>query len=154
MDFEEGEIEPVDDETATNKNKLQLDCEIGITENKKHNSHLKAADIDRADIEGFPPELGCFGLLEGVELLLLDDLVGDIIGPPYGGVELPALLELLLFWLTLGLLSGFWRADGGPINVPLEQGILLLLLPEEGEGDFSSSRRRLRSFLSRSNEPL
>ena len=45
---------------------------------KKIDSHFKA-DIDRADMDGLPPELGCFGLLEGVELLL-PDLDGEVNG--------------------------------------------------------------------------
>lgn len=52
-------------------------------------------------------------------------------------------LLLLLFWPSFGLL-------GGPIKVEEEEHFILLGLPEGEEEDLSSSRRRFRSFRSRS----
>ena len=110
------------------------------------------ADIDRVDIDGLPPELGCFGLLDGVELLLLLDFEGEVKGLVVeGGVEPLELVLLLLLWLNLGLESIFKSAPGGPISVALRHIIFVGLPPLPPlEGDFSPSRRRFLSFLSRS----
>jgi hypothetical protein len=111
------------------------------------------ADIERADIDGLPPELGCLGLLDGVELLLLD-LEGEVRGLKLafvGGVELLLLPLLLLLWFSLGLESIFNKAPGGPIRVALRFIILVGFPPLPPlEGDFSPSLLRFLSFLSRS----
>ena len=84
-----------------------------------------------ADKEGLPPELGCLGLLDGVDTLLLIDFEGELWG--------------LSARVGLQFDSGF-RTVGGPIKLELKPIILAGLPPLLV--NFSSSRRRLRSFLS------
>ena len=91
-------------------------------------------------MDGLPPGLRCLGLLEGVELLLLDR-EGEAIGLMDADI-LPC--ELLL---RLGLASAL-STEGGPMRVELTQTILLGLSPLLG--DFSSSRRLFLSFFSAS----
>ena len=93
-------------------------------------------------MDGLPPGLRCLGLLDGVELLLLERE-----GEAIGLIDLVP-CELLLL-LRLGLASAF-STEGGPISVELTHTILFGLSPLLGDDVLSSSRRLLRSFFSAS----